>query len=190
MAKQTGIVLGREAVRQLGEMQRWWIKDYRNAPPPTRRQPVIHGDGDESFWAILTGKTSFLFETGNPPFGNRYRGEYSWVEAEEDPDNPGKYRPKDGGRFGIAGEVDAAHEINMSNCNAHLENMRVRMYVGRSVASSDIPASEQISSHYQEASSLFSNNIIYWFDLNLPREDGPGVKRYFLSHAEGNDQLS
>ena len=146
------------------------------------------GGGDSSFWVILTGKKAVLFDPGVPPFGSRWRGEYSGVQAEEQP--YGKMRPKQGGLFFVAGEVDAIHDVNRANVNAHLSNMVVRVWPGPAFEeSSDVPPSELVSSHYQEASSLEGDTIFsYWCDFNLPREDGPGIKRYFLRTAVGNDE--
>lgn len=53
MAK--GTTLGKTAVNQIGEVVRWWMRDYANPmPPPPPPQPVIHGDsGSTARWGVL-----------------------------------------------------------------------------------------------------------------------------------------
>lgn len=130
----------------------------------------------------------------------RFRGEYSFFEVEPDDDGfgnwDGKYRIKPRGRFGVAGECDAAHEVNRSSANIHLEKMIVEMHGGAQfdVCESSFhpdgccPSSEDESSavsYWGSTESVVSTRNRYWFNLGIPREDC--ARRYLVNIAPLND---
>lgn len=134
---------------------------------------------------IVPDPTDDVFPTAPPLVLTRYRGEYSWFEVVENVD--GKWLEKPNGLFGVAGGTNAAHEINRSNANVHLQHMRVRLWKGH-------PDQRQVSDNEDslDCSTEGSPNkpsLVWWFDLNLPREDGPTARRYIISHVAGNEPI-
>lgn len=161
----------------------------------------VGGSQANGFWAVLFDKIKIQMDddsatTSSDPVFNEptcppgvlplYRGEYSWLEVEPNPYDPGEWRPKANGRFGIAGENDGAWEVNRSNANVHVENMIVWMWKGR--ASTPDTSSEEVSSEveiYKSSYDARSTNFRYWFNLCIPREDC--ANRYVIAAAPNND---
>jgi len=205
----TPTILGDQAARQLGDMVRWFNRDYRNPAAPPPRQPVIRGGSVQNgFWAIIHSKISIDFGDVSsdplfnfpdcPPllqFGGFRFGSYGWVEAEE-PDPAGygqdfgpdvwRWKPLPGGRFGVAGECDQAIEINRSNANIHVEKMVVWMWRGRpSNCQSSENNSSSISTGTGRTVKGISTTFQYFFWLGTPREDC--ANRYVISNNPQND---
>lgn len=143
---------------------------------------------DTTFKAVLYDRKPFLipYDLNDPIFAGGgghcppllqplFRGEYSWFEVEEEPSGIGRWRLKEGGRFGVAGQCDAAHEYNRSNTAVEREQMVVDMHEGGSFSvdvgsscpsSDDVPSTE---SYFGESGSVRSTEKRYWFNLNIPR---------------------
>lgn len=116
------------------------------AAKPTAAKP-------KTFLAIITDKLppESVFFSCEEALQDRL-ATYSWVEAEVTEDG---IRPKPDGRFGVAGETDAATEINRQNANIHLNKMAVTM-------------------HHESKHQ-------FWFDLEIPRE--PALCKFIISSA-------
>lgn len=156
--------------------------------------------GSQKFKAILINKKSkqidltFAAASSDDPFTNCqegqgpfWYGEYTWVEAVES-DDRAEWTPKRGGRFGVAGERDAAIEINRANVNVHVKQMVVEMTQGNLQSDKELESSEQSSSsvHARHLTvRVGSTDYHYWFDLGLPREDC--ANRYLIPLVQGND---
>lgn len=218
------VVLGQTAARQLMDMMKRDARTYRNLPPPPMRQPVIRESitvfkaiiWDKREYIIEDPQDNFSSDpafddpllTGCPPaFPALKRGEFSWVEAAEFiPGNPalattdrdfgqaGVWVPKPDARFGIAGQCDAALEVNRFNGNIHLVYMVVDLWetidvnCSSSVTMHGDPADENASSVFdilgQEVSAV-STRKRYWFNLGVPRSDC--APSYFVTIAPDND---
>lgn len=162
-----------------------------------RRYPIATSE-TTWFWAVIYDKVMVEIEedtSSDPMFMNpdcppaslpRYRGEYSWIKVEPNPDDPGEMRPVQPTIFGIAGKCDAAREINRFAGNIHVERMLVQMWEGDAVTC-DL-SSDTLSSEVEIFASSFdatSTNMEYWFNLAVPREDC--ASRYSVSAHPLND---
>lgn len=171
----------------------------RNAQYIPVRYATGGGGSTSGFWAVLFDKLSIAIDNTSPVSSDPLfyspecpgiilplsRGEYSWFEVVPNSTDPGEWKPRENGRFGLAGECDAAWEVNRSNANVHIERMIVWMWPGDAV---DCTAAEEISSEVKLYASSYdgvSTNIRHWFNLAVPREDC--ANRYVISAHPFND---
>lgn len=126
----------------------------------------------------------------NPTLLPRLRGEYSAIEVEPDPHDPGTFRVKDGGTWCKAGTCSALRDINRSNAEIEVEHMVVWVWEGTSLDCNESSGAQESSSDIEvdghTGTGIEPSEIYYWMDLNTPREDCVQT-RYFIVIAPDSD---